>query len=436
MNPRNELIINKIDKANDFAGIKIDDKGVNIYVPAFFHEVSDTLENRRNLLLFIRSIEIAKTIENVDINKQESGNSIWPIESFLWIIRDFLENGFYYNKERKYYSDSKGKIDWKKTIRTTPIVSNGNVIYDKLVTSRVSAADEEITTIYKICLKKAVDCISWLIPSYDIQIEVQQAKTTSEMVHIVNKNLNNTFDDVKRKRFNHMLEILKNADSNKLVSDTYSYGIYNYYYVFERMVDELFQGLKGKEKEKYNPNGYWALNNRHRLQSSNLRPDTVYKKDNKTYIIDAKMYQYGATADLDDLPKTSSMQKQITYGDFVKNNVDKTSEVRNAFILPYDKYNEKFVNEDNLERFNDSNLVYIGYAAVDWRKVNQQQDYEYIFTFMIDFNYLLQNYNVKNSSYINTLCYEIDKKLLSLKTNKTQRKEENGKAKVDTSSVL
>ena len=411
MNPKNDLNIIKIEKANDFAGIIIDRKAVNVFVPAFFHEEEDQRVNRRNLLQFIRSIEIAKTIEKVDVNKQKSDGSIWPIESFLWIIRDYLENGLYYNKERRFYNDGKGKIDWKKTIKDTPIVSNNNVIYDKLVTSRISASEEEITTIYKLCLKRACDCISWIIPSYNLKITAFQTKTNSEMVRIVKKELNNTFDDIKRKRFNHMITILSNSDSNTLLSNTYTYGIYNYYYVFEKMVDELLQGIKGKEKEKYNPNGYWNLNNKASFLSSNLRPDTIYKKGNKTFIIDAKMYQYGVTANIDDLPKTSSMQKQITYGDYVKNTVDIGSDVRNAFILPYDKQSEKFINNTDIDRFYNSNLVYIGSATVDWRDGQKRLDYEQIYTFMIDFNFLLNNYSIKNSIYIDTLCNEIEKRI-------------------------
>ena len=47
---------------------------------------------------------------------------------------------------------------------------------------------------------------------------------------------------------------------------------------------------------------------------------------------------------LNDLPETQSIQKQITYGDYVFNTLDKSdnSKVRNAFILPYNKKLEDF----------------------------------------------------------------------------------------------
>ena len=69
--------------------------------------------------------------------------------------------------------------------------------------------------------------------------------------------------------------------------------------------------------------------------ASSLRPDTILKRDGATYILDAKMYQYGVTKDVRDLPETQSIQKQITYGDHVFNTLDKSDnpKVRNVFVL-------------------------------------------------------------------------------------------------------
>ena len=133
-----------------------------------------------------------------------------------------------------------------------------------------------------------------------------------------------------------------------------------------------------------------------------LAVNRKYKKDDETFIIDAKMYQYGATHDIKDLPQTESMQKQITYGDYVYN-VLGDKKVRNVFILPYDKNNEKFVNDPNLEKISDENLVYIGKAFVDWRSNEEHHDHDFIYTFMIDLNYLLKNYLLEKEKYISSI---------------------------------
>ncbi len=236
---------------------------------------------------------------------------------------------------------------------------------------------------------------------------MQQIVSTSEMVATVRKEINNTFDDIKRMRFNHMLKILKTTEGNKVVSNEYTYGIENYYYVFETMVDKLFDGIKESEKKKYNPNGYWQLNNQKPRLASSLRPDTILKRDGATYILDAKMYQYGVTQDVKDLPETQSIQKQITYGDYAYHNLNE-KKVRNAFILPYNKKLKCFVEDTNTLKYNDGNLAYFGQAYTDWRNIEDQKDYEKVYAFGIDFNYLLKNYNKPDYVIIDSLCSKIE----------------------------
>lgn len=113
---------------------------------------------------------------------------------------------------------------------------------------------------------------------------------------------------------------------------------------------------------------------------------------------------------LNDLPETQSIQKQITYGDYVFNTLDKSdnSKVRNAFILPYNKKLENFLNDPNTLKYNDGNLAYFGQAYTDWRNAEDPKDYEKVYAFGIDFNYLLKNYNKPDYAIIDILCKRIE----------------------------
>ena len=235
------------------------------------------------------------------------------------------------------------------------------------------------------------------------------------MINAIRNELNQTFDDIKKLRYNHLLKILKCTEGNKMISSVCSYGITNYYYVFETMVDSLFDGIS-INKSKYNPRGNWHLNGGIDGEASKLRPDTILKRNNNTYILDAKMYQYGCTHDINDLPDTQSLQKQITYGDFVHNSIGDEN-IRNAFILPYNKDLGVFKNDSNLLRYSNDNLVYFGYADVDWRDDKVAQDYDYIYTFGIDFNYLLRNYRIADFDIITKLCTFIEDKIKLLHPN-------------------
>ena len=398
-----------VDKSNSFVGIRIDEGVVKVFVPNVFRKEENW---KKDIKLFLKSIEIAKTKNKENNNKgSNSLDNAWPIDSYLWLINDYLENGLYYNREKKISRSNSGKIEWKRTLQQVPIYSDGNIVYDQLITSKMTPSNDMITHIYIICLRQSIDKIGWLF-NYNFHIQIDQVASIKEMIMRVRKELNETFDDVKRIRFNHMLNILTTTEGDNMLSSHYSYGITNYYYVFETMVDMLFDGITGDEKKKYDPNGYWQLNNRSRFLASRLRPDTILKRNKKTYILDAKMYQYGATHDYSKLPETQSLQKQITYGDFVSNNLQDKN-VRNAFILPYNKCLRSFIDDLGAIKYNDSNLVYFGYAYVDWRDNEDFQDYDNIYAFGIDFNYLLNNYNKPDYEIINQFCEVIEENIKS-----------------------
>lgn len=280
----------------------------------------------------------------------------------------------------------------------------------------MAASNDLVAEIYKLCLKHSVSKIGWLY-NFDFHIEAQQFVSVTEMVSIIKKELDNTFDDIRRMRFNHMLKILNTSEGTKVSSNTYTYGIENYYYVFETMVDMLFDGLDEKKKRQYNPNGYWQLNNQGEKKASSLRPDTILKRDGKTYILDSKMYQFGVTHKIEDLPETQSLQKQITYGDYVSK-IDKTDKVRNAFILPYDKKKE-FDDNIDVVRYRDGDLAYVGEAHVDWRNDKSKTDYDNIYAYLIDFNFLLRNYKRVDYQMIDELCQSIEEKINSKKEDES-----------------
>ena len=73
------------------------------------------------------------------------------------------------------------------------------------------------------------------------------------MTWIIKNELSNTFDDMKRLRLRHMLKVINGVEDAKAFSNNYVYGIKNYHYVYEKMIDQLFLGITGKEK--YNPSG-------------------------------------------------------------------------------------------------------------------------------------------------------------------------------------
>ena len=135
--------------------------------------------------------------------------------------------------------------------------------------------------------------------------------------------------------------------------------------------------------------------------SSDLRPDTILIKDNIAYVLDSKFYRFGYTANIKDLPETTSIEKQITYGDFIKNNKmgNEIQKIRNDFILPYNKFSNKLGLNGILE--------YIGYSKTDYRK--GLEEHEIIHAFLIDLKYVIETWNKRNhGDDVETLVKQIE----------------------------
>lgn len=396
-------------KSNEFVGIKSEAGFISLYVPSFFNISSNEKIFRRDVLLFLNSIEIAKERIRGDIKTDlyEADKTGWPTDSYLWLLKDYVLNGKYFSREKVYVNDNKGRIDWKRTLKTIPVISKGNIIYDNLIATRNISTEDIVSQIYMLCVQQSYYKVGWLF-GYEIAVNVSQKKSVPEMISIISTEYKKTFDDVKRRRFMHMLKVLRSTEGTSMNSKQYIYGIQNYYYVFERMVDSMFGGISKEELSKFYPNAMWTLLNGDNFDSSNMYPDTINIQGKYYYIIDAKLYQYGFTGAKEDLPKTQSIQKQVTYGDYVKTKAPTDSKIRNCFIMPYNKLENPFLKNSKWVRYIDNNLVYIGNANISWREDGHKEDYDYIHTFLIDFNYLLNNYKKEDEEMIRELCATIE----------------------------
>lgn len=114
-----------------------------------------------------------------------------------------------------------------------------------------------------------------------------------------------------------------------------------------------------------------------------LEPDSIMIHNNKYYILDAKYYRYGISGDVKHLPNMSSINKQITYAEYVKQlkQVPNKS-LYNAFIMPYNM-NKNLLGLKNVAEN-------IGEAISDTRQNNMR--YEHIQGIVVDIRYLMYNY--------------------------------------------
>ena len=75
--------------------------------------------------------------------------------------------------------------------------------------------------------------------------------------------------------------------------------------------------------------------------------------DNDIFILDAKYYKYGISQKSNDLPDTSSISKQIFYGEYAKNKYNNKN-IYNAFIIPFCNIKENYKIDGYAKLENDS----------------------------------------------------------------------------------
>ena len=405
MNNDKKIVLHPVtnEEHNSFVGIRIKNDSIHFHYPESYSlcDAANKKSFRTDVINIIRTISLAKSDSSAnDTNANGlSQNDQFAVISYLWILRDYFTNGYYHNSEKIYRTNGKGKINWKKTLETQPIISNGNIIYNDVVVEVRNDCDDLITEAHRWCVFDSARKLGWLFGLNEKSVFVPRTPISvlKKYIRAIKTELGRTFDDVKKMRLNHMLKILTGVDDSDR-SREIVYGVDKYHYVYERMVDYLFGNVL--DITKYNPNASWYLkkNNHVPISASSLRPDTIRLEPIKqnpsmkaAYILDAKFYRFGVTGKESDLPSTTSIQKQITYGDNIIKNlqcVENITCVYNAFILPYNQANNPFGYTGNLE--------YIGYSEANWR--NDELAHEKVCAFLVDMKHLIASWSYGNSA--------------------------------------
>ncbi len=366
---------------DNYVGIKFLDDEIKVFFPIGYEIPTNNVECRKSILGLLKTISIESKILKNDLNGNDKNNKI-PFDSFLWIINDYLNNGLYVDKEKKYIRGQNGKINWKKTLNTQFYISGKNAIYLNPYVEKNTLESNIITDIHAYCVGVSINYIGWLFGDISIPSNNIIEKRLDYYLTILNKTIISSFDDYKKTLLFNLKKILEMIDSNNKLT-LKDYGTNKYEYVWEYMVNKVY----GNEKvELYFPNSKYRLvgfNNY--VYSSNLRPDTVFSIDKDVYILDSKYYKFGITKNTMHLPNTDSIQKQITYGEHIKTNFKNFKKVYNAFILPFNKNNNPFGLNNNIE--------YVGFAESSWKNNLSNNFYEKVSVILLDTKYLIDCYN-------------------------------------------
>ena len=193
------LVRSTNEENNSFVGVRIRNDSIEFHYPESYDiscvEAVSTYKElktfRSDIINILHTISLAKT-RSASIQKTENGVSSsknFTFMSYLWIIRDYFLNGIYRNTEKIYRNNAKGKINWKKTICTQPIISDGNIIYNNLIVEINNDCDSIITEAHKLCLFDSVRKAGWLfgVPEKFFYIPSPTASLLKKYINTIKK---------------------------------------------------------------------------------------------------------------------------------------------------------------------------------------------------------------------------------------------------------
>lgn len=381
--------VNTNEDGDRFVGIKVDSDNFMIYFPIGYRLAENDNEIRIDINHLIQVLSEFTTKEErlIAVDKFAiSQNVDFPINAYRNVIEYYFSIGgtYYVEKESSFITATIGKQDWARTIRKhIPFAQSRNnvssFIYTRFeVCSSKNNDNKEITQINKFCVYEAFKRLGWLyVPYMPEKPGIHPDLNTS--IIFIRKKLFNTNDDRKRILFQSMIDMLEYMDEQTSDKQIY-YGTDNFDHVWEKLIDRAFGE---KNKEDYFPHSRWLLEYGENKEKRPLMPDTIMIYNSMYYILDAKYYKYGVTGVPDHLPNASSINKQITYGEYMEKykGINKYL-LFNAFIMPYNMSDNPFGLK--------SVVGNIGEAVGDW-KLNEKY-YERIQGIVIDTKYLMYHY--------------------------------------------
>ena len=385
-NIRDKCHINTNYDTDTFVGIRCDKGDFSVNFPLGFCLPDNDKELRKDILLLINTIASSTRRKDSTVTRAAASfNELgFPIQAYLFLINDFISRGYYKERETHYHVSVRGKINWGRTIKTQkPYLQDQKAYYLKFVTKENAVNESEIISlIHEYCVYESFQKMGWLFT--DVLPQKPRIRFNKRLfLSVVGSKLVQTYNDRNKALFRSMLAIINEEQKEDTPLD-FRYGTYRFEYVWEALIDRVF-GIEGKSA--YFPKTMWLLDDKYN-DNACLEPDSIMLWNGNIYVLDAKYYKYGATKRPWDLPESTSINKQITYGEYISGqekltgalSKKKTPIVYNAFLMPFNKQSELWKNSDS--------MISIGEAISSWK--SNEEIYERIQGILVDVKHLMR----------------------------------------------
>ena len=125
--------INTNRESDTFVGLDCRNEELTVNFPLGYQLSDNDSGIRKDILLLMRTLALASFAQNSTVNfsDEKAEYSAFPLQEYLFIISDFFSRGYYQERESYYSVSPRGKIDWKRTIKTqSPYICIGEAVSD------------------------------------------------------------------------------------------------------------------------------------------------------------------------------------------------------------------------------------------------------------------------------------------------------------------
>lgn len=368
-----------------FVGIKFHDGIPEVHFPLGFSLSEKENDIRNDVFLLIKTL---KTFASKDkqfgmtVFSNEEASAL-PISAYQRMIQRYLDYGSYIEYENTHKIAKRGRINWGRTIKNIkPLIQGSSAVYTDFVV-RDSNINEHtlIAEIFQYCVYISFERIGWIYSQRNFakpRIKYNQKL----FLNAIAEKMSTTYSDKDKELLVDMSSIIADVGDDKDIYKNYTYGTFEFEYVWEKLIDVAY-GIANKSD--FFPKTKWVLFESHQNKENHcLEPDTIMRSGEDILVLDAKYYRYGVTRNPGHLPDTSSIQKQITYGEYIHTYLKVPAErIYNAFVLPANISSKESASVT-------TNLMFAGVGLSEWK--NNAYPYERVACILLDTKHLMRNY--------------------------------------------
>ena len=247
----------------DFIGIRFDfDEKRNKYRPYITFPYGYHYTSNEDILCLVSVLaDYQREMQDIGMaymSKEEK--RVFPIQSYMFVLQDYLSNGYYTEREIVYASRSHGKVNWGRTVKKEkPVMQDNGAVYLNLQTRLHHSNDEHIMTeISKHSVYESFAKLGWF---YGLCVPAKPSSTLrkTQFIAILRDKLHKANKDMDKQLLQSMINVLESADEDDKKPQYFTFGTRRFEKVWEYLIEKTFGTERGYNKTQYFPKPHGIL---------------------------------------------------------------------------------------------------------------------------------------------------------------------------------